>query len=70
MKPGTRRRLAGVHLVSSLVVGMPLSWWLPTIGEGPWYDRTLLAISFYAITLTAADVLATADVRTQQESTE
>jgi hypothetical protein len=60
--PTTRRRLALWHLVASVVIGWPLSWWLPTVPE-PWFGRVLLAISFYAITITAADVLATTDVR-------
>jgi hypothetical protein len=67
MTPTVRRRIAAGHLVASLAVGFPLSWWLPTIGP-PWFDRVLLAISFYAITITALDVLATTDVRTQQDS--
>lgn len=66
MQPTTRRRVATAHLVVSVVAGFPLSWWLPTVGA-PWFDRVLLAISFYAITITALDVLATTDVRTQQE---
>jgi hypothetical protein len=64
--PSTRRRVALVHLVASVVVGWPLSWWLPTVPE-PWFGRVLLAISFYAITVTAADVLATTDAREQLE---
>lgn len=67
--PHTRRRIAAGHVVASVAIGLPLSWWLPTL-DGPWFDRILLAISFYAITITALDVLATTDVRTQQEGSE
>lgn len=69
MNPNTRRHVAAAHLAVSLIAGLPLSWWLPTVGA-PWFERVLLAISFYAITITALDVLATADVRVEQEAKE
>lgn len=48
----------------SILIGWPVSWFLPTIGE-PWYERILLWVSFLALTFTAADVLATTDVRAE-----
>ena len=69
MNPTTRRRVALVHLAASVVIGWPLSWWLPTVPE-PWFGRVLLLISFYAITVTSLDVLATTDAREQIEGTD
>ena len=66
MTPAMRRRVALGHLIASVVVGWPLSWWLPTVPE-PWFGRVLLFISFYAITVTSLDVLATTDAREQIE---
>jgi hypothetical protein len=66
VSPPTRRRIALAHLIASVVIGWPLSWWLPTVPE-PWFGRVLMFISFYAITLTSLDVLATADAREQIE---
>jgi len=47
-------------------VGWPASWFLPDIAE-PWYERVLLWISFLAISFTCVDVLATTDVRAQDD---
>lgn len=69
MNPQTRRRVAAAHLVVSVVAGFPLSWWLPSI-DPVWFQRVLLAISFYAITITAADIWATTDTRVGLEDTE
>lgn len=66
MPPKQRRRAAVVLLVVSVVVGWPVSWFLPGIGS-PWYERILLWISFLAITMTNADVLATTDVRAETD---
>lgn len=67
MQPRTRRRLAGIHLAASVLVGFPLSWWLPAI-DPIWFQRVILLISFYAITITAADVWQTSDVRAEQDT--
>lgn len=64
MSPTQRRRAAVVLLAVSILIGWPVSWFLPTIGE-PWYERILLWVSFLALTFTAADVLATTDVRAE-----
>lgn len=69
MPPRSRRRLALIHLVASVLVGWPMSWWLPTLDE-IWFQRVILLISFYAITATAADVWQTTDVRAEQEQNE
>lgn len=66
MSPPARRRAAAVLLVLSILIGWPVSWVLPDIGE-PWFGRILLWISFFAITMTAADVLATTDVRAETD---
>ena len=69
MTPRARRRAAIVVLVLSVTIGWPLSWWLPGAGlDETWYQRVLLFISFLAITITCADITATTDVRTEQES--
>jgi hypothetical protein len=62
--PRVRRRAAAILLTLSVLVGWPASWFLPNIGE-PWFGRVLLWISFLAITFTAADILATTDVRAE-----
>jgi hypothetical protein len=64
MSPASRRRGAAVLLIVSVLVGWPASWFLPDIGS-PWFERVLLWISFLAITITCADVLATTDVRAE-----
>jgi hypothetical protein len=64
--PAGRRLAAAVHLGASVVAGIPLSWWLPTI-DPVWFQRVVLGLSFYAITITAADIWTTTDVRKQQE---
>jgi hypothetical protein len=66
MAPKQRRRAAAVLLGLSIVVGWPMSWWLPDVGS-PWYERILLWISFLAISMTCADVLATTDVRAETD---
>lgn len=69
MSPTARRRAAAALLAVSVVLGWPLSWWLPDVGE-PWFERILLWISFFAITVTCADVLATTDVRAETDADE
>lgn len=64
MKPKLRRQLAGAHIVGSLLGGVAASIWLATSG----FERVLMAISWYAIFITAIDVYQTTDVRTQQEN--
>jgi hypothetical protein len=66
MSPEQRRRAAAVLLALSILIGWPVSWVLPDIGE-PWFGRILLWISFLAITFTCADVLATTDVRAETD---
>jgi hypothetical protein len=67
MEPRRRRNLAAIHVGVSVAAGAPLSWWLPTI-DPVWFQRVVLALSFYAITTTAADIWATTDVRTAQDA--
>jgi hypothetical protein len=67
VNPRTRRRIAGLHVILSVLIGFPLSWWLPTLDD-VWFQRVLLLISFYAIAVPAADLWQTTDVRTQQET--
>lgn len=66
MSPSARRRAAAVMLVVSVVIGWPVSWFVPNIGP-PWDMRLLTWLSFLAITFTSADTLATTDVRAQAE---
>lgn len=66
MSPAQRRRGAAILLGASIVIGWPVSWVLPDIGD-PWFERVLLWISFLAITFTCADVLATTDVRAETD---
>lgn len=66
MSPSARRRAAAWSLIVSVVIGWPASWFIPDIGP-PWDMRLLTWLSFLAITVTAADVLATTDVRAQAE---
>lgn len=60
--PQLRLRLAWVLLLGSLV-GWPLSVLTFASGEPP----TVLGLSWLAITITALDVVSTADVRVQHE---
>jgi len=69
MSPRRRRQAAAILLGLSIVIGWPVSWILPDIGD-PWFGRILLWISFFAITMTAADVLATTDVRAETDDDE
>ena len=62
MSPKWRRRAAGVLLVATLI-GWPVSLLTVAKDEPPW----VLSLSWLALTLTAADILATADVRAEQE---
>jgi hypothetical protein len=59
VNPGTRRKVAAVHLVLSLVGMVAFTVF---VAHDP-FERVLMAISWYAITITSADVLATTDVR-------
>jgi hypothetical protein len=63
--PRARRRAAATFLALSVVVGWPLSWWLPTLDD-VWFMRLVTWLSFLALTFTLADVWATSDVRTNQ----
>lgn len=60
--PRFRRCLAIVLLIGSLV-GWPLSALTLAAGEPPF----ILGLSWLALTLTALDILATTDVRVQDE---
>jgi hypothetical protein len=62
VSPRWRRRAAAVLLVVTLI-GWPVSLLTFAKGEPPW----VLSLSWLALTLTAADILATADVRAEQE---
>ncbi|UIW13277.1 membrane protein [Arthrobacter phage Crewmate] len=62
MSPKTRVRLAWFLLVAS-ILGWPLSALTFAAEEPP----TVLGLSWFAITLTALDVLFTADVRRNQD---
>jgi uncharacterized membrane protein YoaK (UPF0700 family) len=63
VNPRTRKRIAAAHLWVSIIAGVACTVFLT---DDP-YERVLIAISFYAITITAADAWLTADVRTEQE---
>lgn len=63
MTPQARKRVALAHLVASVILGVLGVMFL---ASDP-YEKVLLGISFYAITITAADAWLTADVRTEQE---
>lgn len=65
--PRARRRTAASLLVLSVVVGWPLSWWLPTLDD-VWFMRLVTWLSFLALTLTLADVWTSTDVRLQQDN--
>ena len=62
MSPAGRVRLAWVLLVASLI-GWPLSALTLARGE----PQFILGLSWLAITITALDVLLTADVRQEQD---
>lgn len=68
MSPETRHRFARLLLVGSVVlwvacrVAYGLGWLSPQA-----LDSITNDLSWFAITLTAADLLATSDVRVQQE---
>ena len=69
VKPAARRKLASVILDLS-VVGWAATHALMIATDPPensWVFHVLLAISWFAITATALDVLLTSDVRTEQE---
>jgi hypothetical protein len=69
MDPLLRRRVALAHLIVSVAVGMPASWILPSL-DPVWFQRVILLISFYAITITAWDVWQSSDIRVEQEEVE
>lgn len=62
MSPRTRRRVAAWMLVLTLV-GWPLSMFTFAKDEPP----AVLSLSWLALTLTAADILASTDVRAKQD---
>lgn len=62
MSPRWRRRAAGVLLVATLIL-WPISMFTFAKDE----PRAVLSLSWLALTLTAADILATSDVRAEQE---
>jgi hypothetical protein len=62
MNPRWRRRIAALILVLTLV-GWPVSLFTVARDEPPW----VLSLSWLALTLTAADILATTDVRVKAE---
>lgn len=64
VSPTIRRRVAAIHLVASVVGGVTFT----ALVSHDAFERTLMAISWYAITATSADVLATTDVRVQEGS--
>lgn len=61
MSPKWRRRLAAGLLVATLI-GWPVSLFTVAKGEPAW----VLSLSWLALTLTAADIVASTDVRVQQ----
>lgn len=63
IKPQVRKNLAAIHFWVSLVAGIICTIF---IAKDP-FEKVLMGISFYAITITAWDVWQTSDVRTQQE---
>lgn len=63
MGPHLRRRVAIAHLIATVPMGL---YSTIVIAQKP-YERVLMAISWYAVTLTSADVAATTDVRTKEE---
>jgi hypothetical protein len=64
LSPAQKKRLAQIHFWASLVFGV---LGVVFLAEDT-YDRVLLGISFYAITITAWDVWQTADVRKEQDA--
>jgi hypothetical protein len=62
VSPRWRRRIAWVILLVSLI-GWPVSMFTVARGEPPF----ILSLSWLALTLTAADILASTDVRVQQD---
>jgi len=62
MPPIWRRRLAGVAVLTTLVL-WPVSMFTFASTEPP----VVLSLSWLALTLTAADVFATTDVRVKEE---
>lgn len=67
--PRARRRLAATFLFLSVAVGWPLSWLIPALDD-IWFQRLVTWLSFLALTLTLADVVATTDVRATQDDEE
>lgn len=62
MSPKWRRRIAGIGVLVTLIL-WPVSLFTFASGEPPW----VLSLSWLALTLTAADIFATTDVRAEQE---
>lgn len=59
--------MAAAHFWVSIIGGPFLSWWLPTLSDPMVFQRVLMFVSFYAITLTSVDWWSTTDVRAEQE---
>lgn len=67
--PHARRRLA-IALLTGTLIGWPSTHVLIVLTQPPessWVFHLLLALSWLALTLTALDILATTDVRVQEE---
>jgi hypothetical protein len=65
MNPAVRRKVAAIHLAATI----PLMVLSVVLFAHTGYERILMGISWYAISVTAVDVLATTDVR-EKEHTE
>lgn len=66
MDPKRKRAIAKWAVIASVVVGWPLSWWIPDLPD-EWFERLVTFLSFFALTLTLIDWHSTSDVRTEQE---
>jgi hypothetical protein len=62
MKPLWRRRIAGFGFIATLIL-WPVSMFTFAKDEPP----AILSLSWLALTLTAADIWATTDVRAEQD---
>jgi hypothetical protein len=62
VRPATRR-----HLAASLLVVSIIGWPVSALTWAQAEPQFILGLSWLAITLTAADIWATTDVRTEQE---
>lgn len=64
MSPKARKRAAGIVLILSVIIGWPVSWFLPKI-DPVLSQQVLMWISFLALSIGSLEWWTSADVRAE-----